>query len=106
MVRAGASALCIHGRLIHQRHHQGEPDWNAIKRIKEVLDIPVIANGGGRSRVEVERCLEVTKCDAYMSAIPLLEDPRLFEDTDLNREDHTYILDNCKEYLLYCDRYW
>lgn len=49
-----------------------------IKRIKEELNIPVIANGGIYDYSDVERCFEQTNCDAVMSAEGLLEYPALF----------------------------
>jgi tRNA-dihydrouridine synthase len=35
----------------------GSCNWDIIKKIKEVLDIPVFANGGVYTFSDVERCL-------------------------------------------------
>lgn len=43
---AGCSVLTVHGRTKEQNKHlQGCADWSIIKKIKDSLKIPVIANG-------------------------------------------------------------
>lgn len=46
----------------------GECDWAIIKRIKETLTIPVVANGGIYLMQDVNRCLAETHVDGVMSA--------------------------------------
>jgi len=75
---AGASALAVHGRLIHQRDHQGPASWLALREIKYALRIPVIANGSMHSAADAEACLALTGCDAVMSATGLLRCPSMF----------------------------
>ncbi len=45
--RHGCSLLTVHGRTKEQNKERvGSCDWEAIKQIKEAMDIPVVANGG------------------------------------------------------------
>lgn len=67
---SGCSALTVHGRTRGQTHHEGKCDWGAIRRVKESLHIPVIANGGMiRGLQDVQKCLNETGADAVMCAI-------------------------------------
>jgi len=76
---SGVSALCIHGRTMHQKAQStGECDWNSIKNIKMRLNIPIIANGGIETYEEALKCLELTGADAVMCAEGILENPALF----------------------------
>jgi len=44
---AGCSLLTVHGRTReHKKTDTNACNWNIIKKIKETLSIPVIANGG------------------------------------------------------------
>lgn len=44
MTKAGASALCVHGRYAMQ-FYKGEADFNVAKDIKKSVDIPLIWSG-------------------------------------------------------------
>lgn len=85
LVKAGASALTIHGRT---REEKGqlvrEVDWDMVRRIKQYFtqraagSVPIIANGGIECRDDVFRCIELTGVDGVMSSEGLLENPALF----------------------------
>lgn len=69
IVKAGACAITLHGRTRDQKHHlTGEADWEMIKRMKESLGVPVIANGGISSPEDVERCLKVCAVSSWSSS--------------------------------------
>lgn len=63
--KAGADAICLHSRLGTQ-HYSGKADWNAIKKLKKILKIPVIGNGDIESKKDVQKMIEKTKCDFVM----------------------------------------
>ncbi|CAD8110320.1 unnamed protein product [Paramecium sonneborni] len=77
--QSGCSILTVHGRTKEQNKDLvGQCDWNIIAQIKQLLQIPVFANGGIYTWSDVERCLQETKADAVMSSEALLENPALF----------------------------
>jgi tRNA-dihydrouridine synthase 1 len=71
LVQAGASMLTIHGRTREEKGCMvGAVDWDMIRRLKEHFKgrVPIIANGGIETWDDVQRCLDVTKCDGVMSS--------------------------------------
>lgn len=76
---AGAAALTVHGRTRECiKDRIGPCNFDIIKKIKESVRIPVIANGGIETREDAVRCLEYTGVDAVMSSEAILEVPSLF----------------------------
>ena len=77
---AGASLLTVHGRCKeHNKHRVGSANYDMIKKIKQTLSIPVIANGGIGTYEDAERALELTGCDGVMSSESILEYPALYD---------------------------
>ncbi|MGK9477312.1 tRNA dihydrouridine synthase DusB [Melioribacter sp. OK-6-Me] len=74
---AGAAALTIHCRTKNQGH-SGEPDWSWIEKVKEVVSIPVILNGGIFSADDVKRAFDTTPADGVMIARGAIERPWIF----------------------------
>jgi len=75
----GISLLTVHGRTKEQNKHLvGTCDWEIIAKIKRLLSIPVIANGGIHTFKDVQDCIAKTGVDGVMSAEALLENPALF----------------------------
>lgn len=71
---AGAAALTIHCRTRSQGH-SGEPEWDWITKIKEVVKIPVALNGGIFSANDVQKAFLDTNADAVMIARGAIEHP-------------------------------
>ena len=66
---SGCQLLTVHGRTKEQNKiHVGQADWTMIRKIKETLSIPVVANGGIETYADYQRCLEETGADAVMSS--------------------------------------
>lgn len=80
--------MTVHGRTKEENKHLvGKCNWDAIKKIKQLVKIPVIANGGLEEFEDIESCLDYTGCDAYMSAEKILENPFIFSGKDYNIDD-------------------
>jgi tRNA-dihydrouridine synthase len=92
--------ITVHGRTREQNKDRvGCCNWKMIKKIKQYVNIPVIANGGIYTFKDVERCLEETGADGVMSAEALLENPALFS-------GKMYCLDSlAEEYLDLTEEY-
>lgn len=91
---AGCSLLTVHGRTKEQNKHLvGAADWDIIRDIKALVNIPVLANGGIHVFEDIQRCLDYTKADGVMSAESLLENPALFSGQvhDLDRLAREYV---------------
>lgn len=68
-------------RTREQGYH-GPADWQWIKRVKEVLSIPVIANGDIVSGSAAINCLEFTQADGVMCSRGTLGYPYLVGEID------------------------
>ena len=62
---AGAQLITVHGRTRSQGF-SGIADWESIAKIKNSLDIPIIANGDIKDSKDAIKCLEITNADGVM----------------------------------------
>jgi nifR3 family TIM-barrel protein len=62
---AGIKLVTIHGRTRCQ-FYKGAADWAAIRRIKDAVDIPVIANGDIVSASTAREALKLSGADGVM----------------------------------------
>lgn len=76
---AGVKALTIHCRTRKQGHN-GDPDWDWIPKIKEVVNIPVALNGGVFSAEDVKKAFYQTGADAVMIARGAIQHPWIFNE--------------------------
>ncbi|MDJ1169299.1 tRNA dihydrouridine synthase DusB [Roseofilum sp. BLCC_M154] len=81
MQDAGAKMLTLHGRTRAQGYN-GPARWEWITKVKEILSIPVIANGDIFSVEAAVRCLEETKADGVMCSRGTLGYPFLVGEID------------------------
>lgn len=63
--KAGVKAIALHGRTRGQMY-EGKADWEYVKKMKEILTIPVIGNGDIKTVEEAISMLNYTKCDGIM----------------------------------------
>lgn len=78
--KAGASAICVHPRTRSQGY-SGKADWNIIKKVKEVVNIPVIGNGDIFKPEDAKEMINKTNCDAVMIGRGALGNPWLIKNT-------------------------
>ena len=81
MEDAGAQMITIHGRTRAQGYN-GAAKWEWIRRVKEVLSIPVIGNGDIFSVDSAVRCLEETGADGVMCSRGTMGYPFLVGEID------------------------
>lgn len=75
---AGAAALAVHGRTLAQQY-SGTANWDAIRQVKEEVDIPVIGNGDVTDEIKAQQMLEQTGVDAVMVGRAACGNPFLFQ---------------------------
>ena len=97
--KAGISLITIHGRPASQ-DKQGPVNYELVKRIVESVSIPVIANGGIKSREDAKKIIDETGAIAAMSAQGFLWDPSSFDPN--GKIPSTKI---AREYLEICSRF-
>lgn len=76
---AGAAAITIHSRT-REQFYSGKADWSYIKKVKEILDIPVIGSGDVFSGKDAVRMIEETGCDGVMIARGARGNPWIFNE--------------------------
>ncbi len=81
MEAAGAQMLTLHARTRAQGYN-GEAQWEWIGKVKEVLSIPVIANGDIFSVAAAIKCLSLTGADGVMCSRGTLGYPFLVGEID------------------------
>ncbi len=81
MEDAGAQMITVHGRTRAQGYH-GNAKWEWIKKVKEILTIPVIGNGDIFSVAAAIRCLAETGADGVMCSRGTLGYPFLVGEVD------------------------
>ncbi len=63
--QAGVQMVTVHGRTRCQ-FYEGKADWNAIRAVKNVVSIPLVANGDVLNRQDAVSILEASGADAVM----------------------------------------
>jgi tRNA-dihydrouridine synthase B len=73
----GVAWITLHPRYGKQMF-AGDADWSKLARLKEAVNIPVVASGDLYTAEDGLRCLEETGVDAIMFARGALYDPAIF----------------------------
>ena len=74
---AGVSAVAVHGRT-RSMLYTGVADWDTIRKVKEQLSVPVIANGDITGRETAHKCRKWTGADGLMIGRTVFGDPWIF----------------------------
>lgn len=73
---AGATELVVHGRTKAQGY-QPPADWHTINKIRQAVDIPVIANGEIWTPEDYHQCRSDSQCEHIMLGRGILSQPNL-----------------------------
>lgn len=86
--QAGASAITVHCRT-KTDGYKPPAFWEWIPRIKERVNLPVIANGEIWTGEDFKKCLSVTTCENFMIGRGALRNPFLFSQIKDQLETNT-----------------
>ncbi len=81
MEENGAALIAMHGRTKVQKYDY-QADWDAIARLKQHVNVPVIGNGDVRTPTDIDRMRAHTGCDAVMVGRGAIGNPWIFARQD------------------------
>ena len=97
---AGATMITLHGRT-RKEGFSGKADWEMIGRIKELIEIPIIANGDINNAKDALNCLKKTNADGLMIGRGILGSPwKIGEIDNAIKEFKDFKVPNIEEKLL------
>ena len=85
----GASQLTLHART-REAMYSGQADWQAIRKLKESLSIPVIGNGDVTDPQSAKALFELSGCDGIAIGRGAIGNPFLFAQIKAFFEKGTY----------------
>ncbi len=89
MEDSGADLITVHGRT-RAMLYSGVADWDTIRKVKDQLHIPVIANGDITGGEAALRCLKRTGADGIMIGRSTFGDPWVFSEVRAAVDDVEY----------------
>ena len=89
MEDCGAAMVAVHGRT-RSMLYTGVADWDMIRKVKDQLSIPVVANGDICSGEAAVRCLKRTGADGLMIGRSVFGDPWIFEEVQAALKGEEY----------------
>lgn len=80
----GGKALAVHGRT-RQQAYRGRADWDAIAELRQVISIPLIANGDVSDPEDIQQLIDHTQCQAVMIGRGAIGNPWIFQKRSRNQ---------------------
>jgi tRNA-dihydrouridine synthase len=84
----GVSAVAVHGRT-REQGYTGVADYEAIRRVKEAVTIPVIGNGDVVDGESALRLRQVSGCDGVMLGRGALGNPWIYREVEAALAGHS-----------------
>ncbi|MFN3653864.1 MAG: tRNA dihydrouridine synthase DusB [Candidatus Nitrosotenuis sp.] len=107
----GIQMITLHARTVKQGY-SGKSDWNLIKELKEIVDIPVVGNGDITTPEHAKQMLDQTGCNYIMIGRGAMGNPFIFKQindylsTDSYQKFHpNYKIEVFCKYIDYADSY-
>jgi len=94
----GGQLIAVHGRTRAQQY-SGQADWDAIAEIKQIVSIPVIANGDVQTVADIDRILAHTHCDGVMIGRAATTNPWIFSRLDRHQVSNAQVRQTLTEHL-------
>ncbi len=91
--KSSVDFITIHGRTVKDRFVDTALDLKAVKRLKELLKIPVVGNGSINSPQSAKLFLDFTKVDAIMIGRESMGNPEIFH------QINTYLKEGVEQVL-------
>ncbi len=78
---AGVDAIAVHGRT-REQGYTGQANYEAIRRVKDAVSIPVFGNGDVTDGASALRLSEISGCDGVMIGRGALGNPWIFREVE------------------------
>ncbi|MDZ8119559.1 tRNA dihydrouridine synthase [Pontiella agarivorans] len=75
---SGADMIAVHARLA-KNFHGGDPDYEKLGEMKQLLNIPILGNGGVQSLEDAERMVRISGVDGVMIGRGAIGNPWIFD---------------------------
>ncbi len=85
LARAGASLITVHARTREQMY-AGKADWSVIRKVKQVVDVPVFGNGDLTDFASLYQMYEQTGCDGFAIGRAAQGNPFIFREILMGEE--------------------
>jgi len=85
----GIQMITLHPRTVTQGY-SGNADWNMIKELKEISNIPIVGNGDITTPEDAKTMIDQTGCDYVMIGRGAMGNPFLFEQINDYLKTGTY----------------